>query len=81
MDSSGNHFAQISLDRSPSYLVFFHSLRERERERDFKSLIKKKKDKDLCETHLESIFVGTGKDEFARLTNGQRSSTVMQLNP
>lgn len=32
MDSSGNHFAQISLDRSPSYLVFFHSLRERERE-------------------------------------------------
>lgn len=79
MDSSGNHFAQISLDRSPSYLVFFHSLREREREILKVSL--KKKDKDLCETHLESIFVGTGKDEFARLTNGQRSSTVMQLNP
>lgn len=80
MDSSGNHFAQISLDRSPSYLVFFHSLRERERERFLKVSLKKK-DKDLCETHLESIFVGTGKDEFARLTNGQRSSTVMQLNP
>lgn len=43
MDSSGNHFAQISLDRSPSYLVFFHSLRERERERDFKSLVTLKK--------------------------------------
>lgn len=55
MDSSGNHFAQISLDRSPSYLVFFHSLRERERERDFKSLIKKKKTR-IYAKHIWKVF-------------------------
>lgn len=53
MDSSGNHFAQISLDRSPSYLVFFHSLRERKR--DFKSLIKKKKTR-IYAKHIWKVF-------------------------
>lgn len=74
--------------RSPSYrFVFFHSSRNnlREGERDFKSLVtlrrrRRKKDKDLFEIHLRKYYQ-VGKDEFARLTNGQRSSTVMQLNP
>lgn len=54
MDSSGNHFAQISLDRSPSYLVFFHSLRERERE-ILKVSLKKKKTR-IYAKHIWKVF-------------------------